>query len=222
MKRRTFLFFLAVSFLGLSFVPLNYPQRNRQILVIPFSRFEFHTEIKLTTINEANGLSGDQFYPLLVNAITEAFELNSTERLSYKIIDQQDLMKISPFLKYELIPGKGHYTCDMGNLDKKILKEILDKYNCDNLLTLNWYRILNDKTSYRKKRTRKISLYSSHFIDYDVFTREGTIIKEASRVGIEVPADSSNIQYMGLRINDLKVEYKKLVDGVTLHIIESN
>jgi len=222
MKRITILSLLIGTVLGLAFTQYNSPQRNRNILVIPFSRFEFHTEIKLSTINEANELSGDQFYPLLISSFKEAFEINSTERVSYKNISELDLNDISPYITYDLVGSQGHYACNLDSLDKKILKEILDKYECDNLLTINWYRILKDKTSYKKKGIKKITLYSSHFIDYDCFTREGTLINQDSRLKIEVSANSSNAQYMGLRLQDLKPEFKKLVDEITLNLSESD
>ncbi len=222
MKRITILSLLIGTVLGLAFTQYNSPQRNRTILVIPFSRFEFHTEIKLSKINEANKLTGDQFYPLLISSFSEAFELNSTERVTYKNISELDLKDIGPYLKYDLIGSKGHYTCNLDSLNKQTLKEILDKYECDYLLTINWYRIISDKTSYKQKGIKKITLYSSHFIDYDYFTREGTLINQDSRVKIEVKANSSNAQYMGLRLEDLKPEFKNLVDEITLNLTGSN
>ena len=73
-----------------------------KILIVPFSRFELHTEINLKEINEINGFTGgDQFYEQLKSTLMEAFQLNGTEELLYKVISDVDWDALQP-IKYNL------------------------------------------------------------------------------------------------------------------------
>ena len=190
-----------------------------KILIVPFSRFELHTEINLKEINEINGYTGgDQFYEQLKSTLMESFQLNSTEELLYKVISDVDWDVLQP-IKYNLKQKNGHYEANLEACPASKVKEILDKNECDYLLTVNWYRILEEKEMVKKDKVNKIGFYSSHYIDYDVFTRERTIIRSGIHQEFSVPPSAQNLNYQGLRILDLKPVFKNVVDEISVNIL---
>lgn len=218
MKKAVFLFLLTIILSpGLS--AQEQGVSHNRVLVIPFNRFELHTEIKLSDINKANGLEGDQFYPQLLVHLTEAFEFASSEEVAYKVISEEDLMKISKEMRYGLIGNEAHYSCLIEKANAEVIRQLLDDYECDYLLTLNWYRIKEINASVVVDKRKKIGVYSYHYIDYDFFNRNLKLLKRASELGLEVKTTPENFKYMGLRLLDLKPYYKTMVDEITLNII---
>lgn len=207
---------LTVFFTALPFETQS--QKVKSILVIPFDRFEMHSDILLDDINSANNFESDQFYVTIVKYLAEAFETNSNEKVSYKMITEMDLAKIKPSLYYNFIKNSAHYSCLIDSVDKKTLKELLNENVCDYLLTVNWYRIKQTKISLKVDSKKKVVLYSTHYIDYDLFTSSGTLIKEGSQLEIMVPANAENYKKMGLSADELRPRYTEMVNEITDNI----
>lgn len=213
---RVFLFFLVLSNV---FPFTSHSQKVKDILVVPFDRFEMHSDILLDDINAVNNFDSDQFYVTIVKYLAEAFEINSNEKVNYKVISEVDLTKIKPSLYYNFIKNSAHYSCLIDSLDKKTLKELLNENLCDYLLTVNWYRIKQTKITVKVDSKKKVSLYSSHYIDYDLFTSTGTLIREGSQLEFQVPVNPENYKKMGLSTEDLRPLYTELVNRITGNIL---
>lgn len=194
-------------------------QKVKNILVIPFDRFEMHSDILLDDINSINNFVSDQFYVTIVKYISVAFETNSNEKVNYKIITEADLAKIRPSLYYNFIKNSAHYSCLIDSVNKSTLKEILNENLCDYLLTINWYRIKQKKISVKVDSKKKVAFYSSHYIDYDLFTSFGTLIREGSQLEIQVQVNAENYKKMGLFTDDLRPLYPQLINDITGNII---
>jgi hypothetical protein len=221
MKKAVLLLLLAMT-LSDVLIAQSKVEQTYKVLVIPFSRFEFHTEIKLSEINKANGLEGDQFYPQLIAHLTEAFEIASSEEVAYTFVTEDDLRIICKELRYGLIGNEAHYSCIIEKANEEAIRQLLDNYECDYLLTLNWYRIMETNASLIINKKKKIGVYSYHYIDYDFFNRDLTLKTRESKLKMEVSATADNFKYLGLRLQDLKPYYKKMVDKITLNIISNN
>ncbi len=217
LRRSYSLIFIWLTFLCL---PVKvFSQNTKNILVLPYDRFEFYTDIELTKLNEINNLSGDQLYGKMIESLGEAFELNENPRIFYKVVTRQDMQKIRPYIKYGKEGGKSHYASNLSNLDDQVYAELLNGYDCDYFLTINWYQIIKDRTSYKKKKVKKIALYSYHYIDIDLYSKNKKRLMYIGEARFKVPANEENLQYLGCRLVDLKPEYKKLVDEISKRIL---
>lgn len=196
------------------------PEGIRTVLCVPFERFEFHTEIQLKTINKANNMSSDEYYPALISTFNESFILNSSNEVQYKIIEPADFKELMKYAEHEMV--KSHYSCNMDELKFSQYAELMKKYECDYMLTVNWYRIMRVKRSIKIDKSKKYQVYGYFAIDYDLFDRNKLIKLEKSMVKYEVTISAENYLYNGVRLSDLIPVYKLMVDEITLNISNVN
>lgn len=192
-----------------------FAQKVKNVLVIPFERFEMHSKIKLDEINKINGLEGDKFYENLILGITEAFEIKSDDRISYQVISEEDWKKIKSFMDYGVDGSNSHYACLIDSANMVELSEIIKEYYCDYLLTLNCYKIEETKASFKLNDKKKVVLYSAHYVDFDFFTPMGYSIYQGSNYEIEVEVSRENFKTRGLYLKDLRFEFPKMVEYIS-------
>lgn len=192
------------------------PDGIRTVLFVPFERFEFHTELQLETINKANNMASDEYYPALISTFNESFILNSSNDVQYKIIEPGDFKELMKYAEHVMVGG--HYRCDLDELKLSQYAELLNKYECDYMLAINWYRIMRVRRSIKIDKTKKYQVYGYYAIDYDLFDRNKLIKLDRSMVKYEVPISTDNYLYNGVRLSDLIPVYKLMVDEITMNI----
>ena len=170
------LFFTGLIGLGLS-IDMDSSEK-RSILVIPFGRFDFHTEVEMEEINKINGSTGEDFYNQVYAGLCEAFILNGNEQVIFRLADDEDKLSFRNKVRFGMKGNTGHFACFPDDLPKSDMKKLLDEYECDYLLSVNWYRIQESRSSVKSGRVKKVRLYTTHMIDCDLFTRECTNIME--------------------------------------------
>ena len=125
--------------------------KQKKVLLIPFNRFEFHTELKLSVINDINKMEKDQYYSALIQAFGDAFVLGDFARVKYFVMSDVDYASIMPYIRFMSNGKEGHYASDLELLHQNIYQKLLEDYDCDFVLIINWYRILESKESVKLK-----------------------------------------------------------------------
>ena len=192
--------------------------KQKKVLLIPFNRFEFHTELKLSWINAINQMEKDQYYPALRQAFGDAFAMGDFRTIKYIVISDADYTSIMPYIRFSFVGKEGHYSSDLELLSSNIYQKLLDDYKCDFVLIVNWYRILERKESVKLKGVRRFGLYSEHLIDYDFYDHKKVRLSYGSNHKFMVEPTEDNLQYGGVRISELRTEFKKLANDVTEEI----
>ena len=195
---------------------------QKKILLIPFSRFEFHTELKLSWINGINQMEKDQYYPALKQAFGDGFVFGDFKKIKYALISDADYTSIIPYIKFAVVSKEGHYASDLELLHQNIYQKILEDYDCDFVLIFNWYRILERKESVKNKGARKFGVYTEHLIDYDFYDNKKHRLSYGANKKFMVVPTVENLQYGGVRISELRSVYKKLAVDITKEISPSN
>lgn len=196
-------------------------EAEKRILVILFNRFQLHTEIPLEKINEINEIEGDLFYPRLLNAFRDVLVTFSENSVKYVVMADHSHPEITSKLQYEMMGNTAHFMCNADGIPMNIYKELLDEFECDYLLTVNWYRIITSKATVKKKGIKKVGLYTSHFIDYDLFSREKVSVVAKSGKKFELNATEANLKYMGLRLNEMNPLHFNMIRDMHSGIISS-
>jgi hypothetical protein len=125
-----------------------------------------------------------------------------------------------PYIKFTFVGKEGHYASDLGLIHQNIYQKLLDDYKCDFVLIVNWYRILERKESIKLKGVRRFGLYSEHLVDYDFYDQKKVRISYGSNHKFMVPPTEDNLQYGGVRISELRTEFKKLAADITEEITQ--
>ena len=193
---------------------------TKRVLLVPFNRFELHTEIELSLINKANNIKQDEFYPNLLNAFHESFILNSNDQVTYHVIKPEDYKELIKYVNQAVT--KGHFESFLNDLEFKDYKAILNAYDCEYVLFINWYRIKDIKRSIKIEKLKHIERYSEHSIDYDVFNANKNNVLRMSAVKFEVEITEDNYKKLGVRLKDMPPVYKKLVDQISVEILNVN
>lgn len=195
---------------------------QRKILVVPFDRFEFHTEIPLEMINEANGFELDQYYPALARTMTDAFTLGSSKESVFVVIGESDYNMLRRYLKFRFNGKEAHYECSLELLHKNIYQQILEEYNCQYMLVIDWYRIMQKKEGVTVNKIRKVDVYTEHYIDYDLFNKEKVRIHFDEQLRFKVEVTEENLKYHGVRLADLRPVFQRLVSRISQDIRSDN
>ena len=195
--------------------------KQKKVLLIPFHRFEFHTQLKLSYINKVNQMEKDQYYPALVQAFSDAFVLGEFIRIKYSVISDEDYSAIMPYIKFKSVNKEGHYASDLELLHNNIYQKLLEDYDCEFVLIINWYRIFERKESVKLKGARRYGLYSEHLIDYDFYDDHKNRLSYGANIKFKVKPTVENLQYGGVRISELRPVFKNLAGEISEEIIPS-
>ena len=191
---------------------------EKSVLLIPFKRFEFHTEMPLADINDVNKLEKNEFYPLMLANFTQAFELNSNAQLQFQIIDNEDLAELYKKVSYEMQGSQGHFMSNLERFDKSAFKSMLEDYDCDYVIFINWYRIMRTKKAAKVGKIRKINQYGMHFIDYDVYNEKQELVQKESHMDFSVEPTGENLSRLGVHLDDLRPVYSELAKEISENI----
>ena len=77
-----------------------------RVLLIPFGRYEMHTEFTLPELNNYNDMEKDQFYPAILKEFTSAFETHHGDNIVFKTIDSEDWKNFKFIVNFTYIPKK--------------------------------------------------------------------------------------------------------------------
>ena len=196
--------------------------KHKKVLLIPFNRFEFHTELKLSMINDINQMEKDQYYPALVQAFSDAFVLGDFNKVKYFVMSDVDYASIMPYIRFKSVGKEGHYNSDLELLHQNIYQKLLEDYDCDFVLIINWYRILERKESVKLKGGRRFGIYTEHLIDYDFYDDQKHRLSYGANKKFKVKPTVDNLEYGGVRISELRTVFKELADNISEEIIPPN
>ena len=193
---------------------------STSVLLVPFHRFELHSEFTLQEINEINKLEKDQFYQELLQIFTAAFETYNRNGIRYKVLKNEDWQHFTFNSTYEFIQKKSHYSCDLERFTLNDYQELLDEYNCTYLLVIPWYKIQESKEKVKTKEVRRIGLYSNHVIDYDIFNRKKELVTYEASKEFHAEASIENLPTKGLMLKDLAPAYGVLVNEISIELVQ--
>lgn len=214
----TLLFTLLIGFQG--YAQNELIDSSTKVLLVPFDRFEMHTEFSLKEINEINHLEKDQFYQELLQNFTAAFETYSGNGITYKNIEQEHWKQFKFKANYKYVQKEAHYGCDFSEFDLGDYQELLDEYNCTYLLVIPWYKIQESKEKVKTKEVRRIGLYSEHQIDFDIFNRDQERIYYEALKKFKAKATEANLKYKGLRLKDMIPTYSKIANDISIELVQ--
>ena len=107
--------FLSFSFAGIGQAVLE--DSIFRVLLVPFGRFEMHTEFTITELNRYNEMEKDQYYPALLKEFTSAFETHHGDDVAYKTIDSEDWKDFKFIVNFTYIQKEAHFACDIEPYD---------------------------------------------------------------------------------------------------------
>ena len=191
------------------------------ILVVPFDRFEMHSEFTLEELNRINHLEKDQFYQEMLQNFTVAFETYNGNGLKYKIINNEDWKQFKFKSTYTYIQKEAHFGCDLNAYEVTDYQELLDRYNSSYLVVIPWYKIIEHKEKLKTEDSKRLmGLYSMHLIDYDIFNRnKDRVYYEASKK-FSAQVTEENMKYYGLRLQDMIPTYSMLVHEISIELVQ--
>lgn len=158
----------------------------------------------------------DEYYPALVDVFMESFKLNSGDRIQFFIIEPKDFKLLMTYLEHEF--HNGHFSAVLNKMKFNEYNNLLSKYDCQFLLTINWYKIQSTRRSIKIEKKKKSTDYGIHVIDYDVFNANRMNVLEVSNEKFEVLITAQNHAFMGVRLQDLAPQHKKIVDQIVEEI----
>lgn len=191
-----------------------------RVLLIPFDRFEMHSDFTLEEINRINKLEKDQFYQELLQIFTASFETYNGNGIQYALISNEDWKKFKMLSSYKYRQKEAHYSCDLYAYAIDEYQELLDEYNCTYLLVIPWYKILESKEKVKTEEVRRVGFYSEHLIDYDIFDREKELIFFEASKKFRAHPTLESLSTKGLLLKDLISTYGVLTNEISIEFVQ--
>ncbi|MEQ9063808.1 MAG: hypothetical protein RIE58_06505 [Vicingaceae bacterium] len=188
-------------------------------MLIPFDRFEFHTEFKRSYINQLTGMQNDEYFFTLTRVFSDAFVLGDFEHVRYQLISVRDYKNIESLLKFEMNNAQGHYAANLSSIHTNLYQKLLQDYQCEFVLVFSWYRIFEVTDNVKLSKARKYGQYSEHMVDFDFFDDQQNLITFGANQRFRVVPAEENMKYRGLRISDLREAYRDLAGDISRQIL---
>jgi hypothetical protein len=197
--------FLVICFqiLSLNAQELEQVESKKTILIVPYNRFEFHTEFTLDELAEANGVNKYAVFDLYQDNVLNILATHSCTAFNFKVINTVNLHFLMYRVSYQSNNKKGYYASNLDRLKTDDLKRIMLTYDADYILFINWYHIKNEVILNLGKASRGRA-FSSHYVDFDVYDRTKNIITWKHKAKIDNLDTEESLLRKGLKITDLK------------------
>jgi len=187
-----------------------FAQNKKKVLVVPFSRFEFNSEFTLDEMAQANNVNSDEIFDVFQQNILQSLKNYQDENFEFVLENQKIyeriLSKIS--YNYQKFNHQKYYAVNLKTFSQKEFKEILDFYNADFIVFINWYQIKKG-TYVSLGRKKKRTAYASHYFDFDIYNLFQQKIYGKGRFKLDFDAPTSeNLQYNLLRMKEVVKGYQ--------------
>lgn len=183
--------------------------KKKVVLIVPFNRFDFHTEFSLHEIADQNRVEVKDVYDLFKQSLLNSFVSSDCETYQYRIISDFHLNYLKRRITYSMSRKPMHYSVDLSMVQSSDLKQVMDDYQASYVLFLNWYHIKKDNKAVTTEGYRSSGM-SRHFIDYEVYNSDKDVLLWAHEHTFETNLNKEILKTMGLRVVDLQKTYKLL------------
>jgi hypothetical protein len=166
----------------------------KRIVVVPFDRFGFESEIPLGFIGQVNEVKSEEVPDLYwKNMINELSKENTW--LYFFQISETDRLILSKRLQREFKTEKpSHYGMNLTTLGEGALQQLLENYSADYILFVTRYHI-QKKLLYagRSFDGSKFIPWATHSIDYELYNKEEEliVIGDGSEISSRNPTDET-------------------------------
>lgn len=204
-----FLFFALPIFAQEKIADDNFEDSVIKILVIPFSRFEFHTAFTIDEIASANNSNADSVYLLYRNALISVLLEKKTKNIEFVIPSYSDekIIKTAVKCSYASKPER-HYKADLSAVDLKKFEFLLQKYGAKHVLFINWYKIEKTYQNNLGGAGKARKPYAEHYIDFNVIDNDKNyLISKGKFYFKESKPSVESINSKNLRLQDVQVSF---------------
>lgn len=205
LKFFAFLFFALPIYAQERIADDNFEDSVIKILVIPFSRLEFHTEFNISEIASVNNSNPDSVYWLYRNALISVLLENKAKNIEFILPSYNDEKIIKAAVKYNYV-GKPerHYKADLSAVELKKFNLLLKKYAAKNVLFINWYKIEKTYQNNLSGAGKARKPFANHYIDFNVIDNDKNyIISKGMFYFKETKPSVESINSKNLRIQDV-------------------
>lgn len=213
------LLFILISFIYLPSPAVGFEGRDsaKKVLVIPYHRFEFHTQYGLNEIALINDtISSSEVYEIYQAALMKRLGQFNSNDCDFVAPLASDIRYFWKRVDYEYVKKPvSHYQAMLGRIPDKKYKEMLNAYDADYVLFINWYKI--EKAVYRMNTGGGSSRkkYSRHFVDYDIYDEGKQLIIAESRKEIDGEVFSKRmVLRKKLKVEDFEYQYDNLAKDI--------
>lgn len=186
--------------------------KKKKIILIPYSRFELHSDVAIETIASINDVNPNDVYGLYASTLQNAFWNLKNDSIMFITLSEEDFSTFSKRVFYEYQKQKPpHYAVDLSRVDNTYFNSILTKYDAAEFVFINMYQIKRAKKSAPVAGKKTSYKYSNHIIHFDVIGKDRKQIYGEGNlyINLENP-DVRDIKTMHLKKETLLKAYTKL------------
>ena len=206
--------------LGLIFITTLSADRGKiqkektRILIVPFDRVNFYSQIEIPIILSSNGLVDDEeIYFAYKEKLTKTLAASSADFSFFELPEAEinTLKKQIPVI-HKMTPIS-HYGVDLDRMrDSSLIRRYLKNFNADYILFLCRYEI-NAKlfSSSKSFEGSTFVSWSRHEVDYELFNANQELVALGSSFSLipKRPEDSTYLTY-GVKIEGMHRAYEDL------------
>ncbi len=190
--------------------------QNQNVLVVPYTRFQFISEFSIEEIATQNNVSSDEVFSTYQNALKEAFSSSKNNQFTFIPIEQEAYDESKKFIRYNIdkFKGRKYNASNLSLLTDDVFNALLKKHNATHILFVNWYNISKSVHTVYVGDRNKRAKYSTHRIDYDVYNNKKVRVLGKGNVPLQCgdfPSESI-INHKSLNASELTICYKDLID----------
>lgn len=219
--KRAFLICLAVLAAWPMFLCAQESSSNEKttVLIVPYHRFEFHMEYPINHLATANDVEVSEVYAAYLEALLTTWSDHEDSAYAFVAIKNIDLQEVWARVRYGFDSKDRYYGSDLSDLDSSECANILEYYQADLMLFVNWYHV-KSAAMQRVLVNGKSENYptSFHTLDFDVYTVDKTKVAFGKNLGFVVDLHSFNYDTRGLTTRDLVPYYHELADDILYRI----
>lgn len=183
-----------------------------RILIVPYSRIEFHTEFSIDDIAEINTTVSDSIYAIYRNALLHVLLNSSLKNIEFILSSENDEKIVRMAVKYSYSnKPQRHYMANLSAVDKNKFAALLGKYQAQMVLFINWYKIEKTYQNNLSGSGKARKPFAEHYIDFDVVDKDKTILFCEGKFYFKATkTNAETIESKNLRIKEVKNGYQIL------------
>ncbi len=183
---------------------------QKRVVVIPYGRFEFHSDHDLKTIGEYNKIDPNQVYNAYKDSLLAALTRYNAGT-QFFVPKKADLDGIAAMVTYEYRKKPiAHFGVDVADFSPALFELLARQYEQSHyVLFINWYKIKKTRYSTLSGASKAKVPYTYHFVDMDLFDVRRNWIAGAAQFEIKSDAPSTKaLFFKNLRLKELRTGYK--------------
>lgn len=181
-----------------------------RVVVIPYGRFDFHSDYDLKTIGEYNKIDPNDVYQAYKDSLVSALQRHN-KGTTFFIPKQADLDGIQGLVTYEYRKKPlAHYAVNIMELNPAMVQLLTRQYGRSHyVLFINWYKIKKTRYSTLSGASKAKVPYTYHFVDMDLFDVRRNWIGGAAQFEMKMDAPSTKaLFFRNLRLKEVRTGYK--------------